>query len=47
MSERYLENAGSRPHGEDARRLLDSLSLDIGGERLAGEREEDPMKMER
>ena len=47
MIERHLEDAGSRTHGEDARRLLDALPLDIGGERLAGEREEDPVKMER
>ena len=33
--------------GEDRRGLLDPLPLDIGEERLAGEREEDPVKMER
>ena len=47
MIERHLEDAGFPIRGEDARGLLDPLPLDIGEEGLTGEREEDPMKMER
>ena len=47
MIERHLEDADFPTCGEDARGLLDPLALDIGEERLAGEREEDPVKMKR
>jgi hypothetical protein len=47
MIECHLEDAGFPTGGEDRRGLLDPLPLDIGEERLAGEREEDPVKMER
>jgi hypothetical protein len=45
--ERDLQDGWTRPRREDARRLLDALPLDVGGERLARDGPEDAVEVER